>query len=125
MARAAINILGATGATYDFVTQGDTLVTSSRISKGVYKVTGCLGMVPFPPVDEGWGYTLNQVDNRADVETVFADGELTVAVTKDGLPYDLKHMITLHILVPTPDPMKASEIPGEVSPPGEELTVEA
>jgi hypothetical protein len=82
-------------------------------------------MVPFPPVDEGWGYTLNQVDNRADVETVFADGELTVAVTKDGLPYDLKHMITLHILVPTPDPMKVSEIPDEVSPPDEEPTVGA
>ncbi|WP_223508684.1 hypothetical protein [Pseudomonas sp. BF-RE-29] len=125
MTRAAINILGTTGATYDFVTQGDTPVTSSRISKGVYKVTGCLGMVPFPPADEGWGYTVNQVDNRADVETVFADGELMVTVTKDGLPYDLKHMITLHILVPTPDPVNVSEIPDEASPLGEEPTVEA
>ncbi|MBK3432459.1 hypothetical protein JJD73_00805 [Pseudomonas fluorescens] len=57
-------------------------------------------MVPFPPVDDGWGYTVNQVDSRADVEADFADGLLTVTVTKDGKPYDLKHMITLHILVP-------------------------
>ena len=48
-----------------------------------------------------------------------------VTVTKDGLPYDLKHMITLHILVPTPDPVKISEIPAEASPSGEEPTVEA
>lgn len=100
MARAAINVLGATGVTYDFVTQGDTVVTSTRLSTGVYQITGCLGMVPFPPIDDGWGYTVNQVDRRADVETYFADGFLTVTVTKDGQPYDLKHMITLHILVP-------------------------
>ncbi|WP_332847532.1 hypothetical protein [Pseudomonas lactucae] len=100
MARAAINVLGATGVTYDFVTQGDTAVTSARLSKGVYQITGCLGMVPFPPVDSGWGYTVNQIDSRADVEIDFADGLLTVTVTKDGQPYDLKHMITLHILVP-------------------------
>ncbi|MBV7571791.1 hypothetical protein KW846_03675 [Pseudomonas sp. PDM32] len=100
MARAAINVLGATGATYDFVTNGAGLVASSRESVGVYRITGCLGMVPFPPLDDGWGYTINQVDGRADVETDFADGVLTVTVTKDGQPYDLKHMITLHILVP-------------------------
>lgn len=99
MARAAINVLGATGATYDFVTQGDTAVTSARLSKGVYQITGCLGMVPFPPIGDGWGYTVNQVDSRADVETEFSGGLLTVTVTKDGQPYDLKHMITLHILV--------------------------
>jgi hypothetical protein len=100
MARAAINVLGATGSTYDFVTNGSGLVGSSRESVGVYHITGCLGMVPFPPIDDGWGYTVNQVDSRADVETEFADGLLTVTVTKDGQPYDLKHMITLHILVP-------------------------
>ncbi len=100
MARAAINVLGATGATYDFVTQGNTAVTSARLSKGIYQIAGCLGMVPFPPIDDGWGYTVNQVDARADVETEFADDLLTVTVTKDGQPYDLKHMITLHILVP-------------------------
>lgn len=100
MARAAINILGATGATYDFVTSGGGLVESSRESVGVYRVTGCLGMVPFPPIDDGWGYTVNQADSRADVDIDFADGLLTVTVTKGGQPYDLKHMITLHILVP-------------------------
>lgn len=101
MARAAINVLGATGGTYDFVTQGDTsAVTSSRQSTGVYQITGCLGMVPFPPVDDGWGYAVNQVDLRADVDIQFTDGVLIVTVTKDGKPYDLKHMITLHILVP-------------------------
>ena len=100
MARAAINVLGATGATYDLVTLGSNAVTSARLSIGVYQITGCLGMVPFPPIDDGWGYTINQVDRRADVEIEFADGLLTVTVTKDGQPYDLKHMITLHILVP-------------------------
>ncbi len=100
MARAAINVLGATGATHDFVTNGAGVVSSSRESVGVYRIKGCLGMVPFPPVDDGWGYTVNQVDSLADVETDFADGLLTVKVTKNGKPYDLKHMITLHILVP-------------------------
>ncbi|WP_219274095.1 phage tail protein [Pseudomonas sp. Xaverov 83] len=100
MARAAINVLGGTGKTYDFVTNGAGAVESSRDSVGVYRITGCLGMVPFPPIDDGWGYTVNQMDSRADVETDFADGLLTVTVTKDGQPYDLKHMITLHILVP-------------------------
>lgn len=92
--------LGATGATYDFVTQGVSEFSSARLSKGVYQITGSLGLVPFPPVNDGWGYTVNQIDSRADVETEFADGLLTVTVTKDGQPYDLKHMITLHILVP-------------------------
>lgn len=100
MARAAINVLGATGATYDFVTNGAGVVESLRESVGIYHVTGCLGMVPFPPADEGWGYTVNQVDSRADVDIQFTDGVLIVTVTKDGKPYDLKHMITLHILVP-------------------------
>lgn len=100
MARAAINVLGTTGATYDFVTNGSGLIESSRESVGVYHITGCLGMVPFPPVDDGWGYTVNQVDSRADVDIQFTDGMLVVTVTKDDKPYDLKHMITLHILVP-------------------------
>nr|DAF83750.1 MAG TPA: hypothetical protein [Caudoviricetes sp.] len=112
MARAAINVLGVTGATYDFVSQSNTTVTSSRLSKGVYQITGCLGMVPFPPIDDGWGYTVNQVDSRADVETEFADGLLTVTVTKDGEPYDLKHMITLHILVPD-SPVMEMPSPGQ------------
>ncbi|MBK5437906.1 phage tail protein [Pseudomonas sp. TH32] len=100
MARAAINVLGATGATYDFVTNGSGVIQSSREGIGLYRVTGCLGMVPFPPIDEGWGYTVNQVDSRADVDIQLVDDVLVVTVTKDDKPYDLKHMITLHILVP-------------------------
>ncbi len=121
MARAAINVLGATGETYDFVTQGDTAVTSARVSKGVYTLTGCLGMVPFPPVDDGWGYTLNQVDNRADVETDFADGVLTVIATKDGQAYDLKHMITLHILVPDAAAVKKPDMTTAANKPDAEV----
>ncbi len=121
MARAAINVLGATGATYDFVTNGCGVVSSSRESVGVYRIIGCLGMVPFPPIDDGWGYTVNQIDNRADVDTDFTEGVLTVTVTKDGKPYDLKHMITLHILVPDAEVMEMppavveseSEVPAE------------
>jgi hypothetical protein len=123
MTRAAINVLGTTGKTYDFVTQGDTAVTSARVSKGVYEITGSLGMVPFPPEDEGWGYAVNQVDNRADIETDFADGVLTITVTKGGVPYDLKHMITLHILVPDPtsvDMLRAAEQPPPAEPPAAE-----
>lgn len=115
MARAAINVLGATGATYDFVTQGDTAVTSARLSKGVYQITVCLGMVPFPPVDDGWGYTLNQIDSRADVDIDFTDGLLTVTVTKAGMAYDLKHMITLHILVPDRAIAQPPEFPMSVA----------
>lgn len=113
MARAAINVLGATGATYDFVTAGAGVVASSRKSAGVYQVTGCLGMVPFPPIDDGWGYTVNQIDSRADVDIQFKEGVMMVTVTKDDKPYDLKHMITLHILVPDSPvvPMPPTEVP--------------
>ena len=120
MARAAINVLGASGAPYDFVTQGDTPGTSSKVSKGVYQIVGSLGMVPFPPINDGWGYTVNQVDNRADVETDFADGLLSVTVTKDGAPYDLKHMITLHILVPDPAPVEMPQVQEDPPPIQEE-----
>lgn len=98
--RAAINIIGATGATYDLVSLGSLDVTSSRLGKGVYQVKGTLGLVPYPPVDNGWGYTVNQMDLAADVEVAFEEGALTVTVSKGGVPYDIKHMITLHILVP-------------------------
>jgi hypothetical protein len=98
--RAAINIIGATGATYDLVSLGSSDVTSSRVSKGVYQITGTLGLVPYPPIDSGWGYTVNQMDLATDVEIEFEDGVLTVTASKDGMPYDITHMITLHILVP-------------------------
>ncbi|MGY2160948.1 phage tail protein [Pseudomonas tolaasii] len=122
MARAAINVLGATGATYDFVTNGAGVVGSSRESVGVYHITGCLGMVPFPPADDGWGYTVNQVDSRADVDIQFDDQVLVVTVTKDGKPYDLKHMITLHILVPDAPAVEMSQ---EAQPAEDPVTPEA
>ncbi|XVJ46787.1 hypothetical protein ACDZ94_20000 [Pseudomonas sp. UBT] len=76
-------------------------------------------MVPFPPIDDGWGYTVNQVDSRADVDIQFTDGVLVVTATKDDKPYDLKHMITLHILVPD---SPVFEMPQE-APPAQELAI--
>lgn len=108
MARAAINITG-TGEKFDFVSLGGTEVTCYRQGVGVYCVTGTLGMVPFPPIDQGWGYGLHPADNPAEVDMAFDDGLLTVIVTKEGKPYDLKVMITLHILVPDRPPQ--AELP--------------
>ena len=100
MARAAINIVGETGALFDIASLGGKDVDSYRSDVGVYCVTGTRGMVPFPPVDQGWGYSLHPSENTAKVDIVFADDLLTVTVTMDGEPFDLKAMITLHILVP-------------------------
>lgn len=100
MARAAINIVGQTGALFDITSLGGTDIDSYRFGVGVYCVTGAKGMVPFPPVDQGWGYSLHPSEQAAKVDTAFADDLLTVSVTMDGEPYDLKTMITLHILVP-------------------------
>ncbi|WP_138761595.1 tail fiber assembly protein [Pseudomonas lactis] len=100
MARAAINIVGETGAKFDLTSLGGTDVDSYRSGVGVYCVTGTLGMVPFPPLDQGWGYSLHPSENTAKVDIAFVEGLLTVTVTMDGKPYDLKTMVTLHILVP-------------------------
>lgn len=100
MARAAINIVGATGAMYDLTSLGGIDVGSYRKYVGVYCVTGTLGMVPFPPLDQGWGFSLHPSESQALVDTSFDDGLLTITVTMDGEPCDLKTMITLHILVP-------------------------
>lgn len=100
MARAAINIVGTTGAMYDLTSLGGTEVDSYRKAVGVYCVTGTQGMVPFPPLDQGWGFSLHPSENQALVDASFDDGLLTITVTMDGQPYDLKTMITLHILVP-------------------------
>ncbi|MPQ83831.1 tail fiber assembly protein [Pseudomonas sp. MAFF 730085] len=100
MARAAINIVGATGVMYDLTSLGGIDVGSYRKDVGVYCVTGTLGMVPFPPLDQGWGFSLHPSESQALVETSFDDGLLTITVTMDGEAYDLKTMITLHILVP-------------------------
>lgn len=100
MARAAINIEGPTGALFDITSLGGKDVESYRSGVGVYCVTGTQGMVPFPPVDQGWGYSLHPSENTAQVDIVFSADLLTVTVTMDGEPYDLKTMVTLHILVP-------------------------
>lgn len=58
--RAAVNIIGETGEIYDFVSLvSNSVVQSKRVSKGVYNVYGSLGLVPFPPINVGWGYTIN------------------------------------------------------------------
>ena len=105
MARAAINVTGA-GEKFDFVSLGGADVSCYRKDVGVYCVTGTQGMVPFPPIDQGWGYGLHPADNPAEVDIDFDDGLLTVTVTKEGEPYDLKVMITLHILVPDLPPQE-------------------
>ncbi|WP_306674796.1 tail fiber assembly protein [Pseudomonas sp. T8] len=114
MSRAAINIIGATGEMHDLTSLGSTDVDSYRKSIGVYCVTGSQGMVPFPPADQGWGYSLHPSESAAKVEIVFNDDLLTVAVTMDGEPYDLKTMITLHILVPDLPPLEMPPLPPQV-----------
>ena len=105
MARAAIYVTGA-GEKFDFVSLGGADVTCYRKDVGVYCVTGTQGLVPFPPFDQGWGYGLHPADNPAEVSISFEDGLLTVTVTKEGEPYDLTVMITLHILVPDLPPQE-------------------
>lgn len=100
MARAAINIVGETGALFDITSLGGKDVDSYRSGVGVYCITGTQGMVPFPPIDQGWGYSLHPSENTAKVDITFAEDLLKLTVTMDGEPYDLKTMITLHILVP-------------------------
>ncbi|WP_248731766.1 tail fiber assembly protein [Pseudomonas sp. MWU13-2517] len=114
MARAAINVVGATGAMYDLTSLGGIEVGSYRKDVGVYCVTGALGMVPFPPLDQGWGFSLHPSESQARVDTSFADGLLTVTVTMDDQPYDLKTMITLHILVPD---LEAIVVPPPIADP--------
>ncbi|WP_208825608.1 hypothetical protein [Pseudomonas luteola] len=116
MARAAINIIGSTGQLYDVTSQGATDITSERISAGVYQVRGTQGMVPMPPADVGWGYVLNQMDLGTNVDISYEEGVLAVICTMDGKPYDLQHMVTLHVLVDDL-PVTAPEIPAETPAP--------
>lgn len=103
--RAAVNILGASGAVIDITTLGVDTITTEHPGQGQYLIHGTLGMVPAP---EGWGYVVNQADAAASVEISFADGVLAVGVTKEGEPYDLTHSITLHVSV---DELPPQEIP--------------
>jgi hypothetical protein len=103
--RAAVNILGSTGAVIDITTLGVDTIATDHPGPGQYLIHGTLGMVPVP---EGWGYVVNQADAAASVEISFADGVLAVGVTKDGEPSDLTHSITLHVSV---DELPPQEIP--------------
>lgn len=103
--RAAINILGSTGAIIDVTSLGVSTITSQRQSKGLYHVEGSKGMAEAP---EGWGYVVNQVDNDKQIVINFDNDLLEVAVTRDGEPVDLQHSITLHVAV--------DELPPQVVP---------
>ncbi|WP_122386768.1 tail fiber assembly protein [Pseudomonas syringae group genomosp. 7] len=101
--RAAINILGSNGTLIDIVSLGVGTVTSDHIAVGHYRVFGTLGMAP-PPL--GWGYVINQMDAGAEVSIRYEDDVLNVLVTKEGVPSDLLHSITVHVGVddlPIPD----------------------
>ncbi|MEW5546734.1 hypothetical protein [Pseudomonas soli] len=96
--RAIITLLND-GSTHD-ITPGDALLASTLVSEGVFRVTGSLGLVPFPPVSVGWGYSLSQMDSKADVavEHDEVSGDLLVTVTRDGQPYRLVSTLMLHVL---------------------------
>ncbi|QXI56988.1 tail fiber assembly protein [Pseudomonas sp. OE 28.3] len=94
--RAAINILGETGALIDITSLGVATITTDHPGPGQYLVRGTLGMAPAP---QGWGYVLNQMDAACSVAISYTDGVLAVSVAKDGEPADLAHSITLHVAV--------------------------
>ncbi|MCO7518797.1 MULTISPECIES: hypothetical protein [unclassified Pseudomonas] len=97
--RAIITLLND-GSTYD-ITPAQTRLASQALGEGRFKVTGSLGLVPFPPASVGWGYSLSHMDNKADVaiEHDAASGDLLVTVTRDGQPYRLISTLMLHVLV--------------------------
>lgn len=111
--RAALNILGSDGSIIDVTSLGVSTITTEHPSTGKYLVFGTLGMAP-PPL--GWGYVVNQVDTDKIIDTVFADGLLTVSVTKGGELTDLVHSITLHVSVEELPPADVSELPAPVEP---------
>ncbi|QHF27380.1 hypothetical protein [Pseudomonas sp. R32] len=98
--RAIITLLND-GTVHD-VTPAGAALTCELISTGVFKVMGSQGLVPFPPHGVGWGYSLSQMDAKADVEVTFdhASGELHVNLTKDGQPYQMISTLMLHVMAP-------------------------
>lgn len=108
--RAALNILGSTGAVIDITSLGVDTITTEHPGPGQYLVRGTLGMAP-PP--EGWGYVVNQADAGCSVAISYTDGVLMVSVAKDGEPADLMHSITLHVSV---DSLPPQEIPPPAPP---------
>jgi hypothetical protein len=111
--RAALNILGSDGSLIDVTSLGIEKLSTSHPDTGVYVIAGTLGMAP-PPL--GWGYVVNQVDSDKTINTAFADGLLTVSVTKDNEPSNLLHSITLHVSVEELPPAVVPEPPPPVTP---------
>lgn len=106
--RAAINILGSDGSLIDITSMGVEDVTSERLEVGNYLIRGTYGLVPAP---EGWGYVVNVVDSDKAIDISYEHPLLSVKVKdRGGVPADLVHSITLHILVdaspeqPLPEP---------------------
>ena len=109
--RAAVNILGATGAVIDITSLGVDAITTEHPGPGQYLIHGTLGMAAAP---EGWGYVLNQADASCSVAISYNDAVLAVSVAKDGEPADLSHSITLHVAV---DDLPPLVIPAPPPPP--------
>ncbi|WPN95822.1 tail fiber assembly protein [Pseudomonas sp. MUP55] len=112
--RAAVNILGATGAVIDITSLGVDTITTEHPGPGQYLVYGTLGMAP-PP--EGWGYVLNQADAGCSVAISYNDTVLAVSIAKEGEPADLAHSITLHVAVDALPPQEAPQLPPPVVDP--------
>lgn len=108
--RAAINILGSTGAIIDITSLGVSALEARRESVGNYQLKGTKGMAKAP---EGWGYVVNQIDNDKKVVISFTNDLLEVAVTLDGEPADLQHSLTLHVAV---DELPPQTMPEPVPP---------
>jgi len=96
--RAIITLLND-GSTYD-ITPPQAQLASLALGEGRFKITGSHGLVPFPPASVGWGYSLSQMDSKADVavEHDEVSGDLLVTVTRDGQPYRLVSTLMLHVL---------------------------
>ena len=117
--RAAINIMGSTGAIIDITSLGVNTIEARRESVGTYQLKGTKGMAKAP---EGWGYVVNQIDNDKKVAITFANDLLEVAVTLDDEPADLQHSLTLHVavdelpsqIVPEPAPLPPADPAQEV-----------
>ena len=108
--RAAINILGSTGAIIDITSLGVSALEARRESVGIYQLKGTKGMAKAP---EGWGYVVNQIDNDKKVVISFTNDLLEVAVTLDDEPADLQHSLTLHVAV---DELPPQAMPEPVPP---------
>lgn len=117
--RAAINILGSTGAIIDITSLGVNTIEARRESVGTYQLKGTKGMAKAP---EGWGYVVNQIDNDKKVAITFANDLLEVAVTLDGEPADLQHSLTLHVAVDElPSPIVPEPVPLPPADPAQEV----